>query len=102
MGPGKCCRKEAIQVRYYRIPELLLEIEDSKENGMYLKFMRSFQKLRLLILNDVGLKLYTIEESRNTLEVVQSRCTGFQLFCLPKPIITEGMSCLQILIVLMP
>ena len=53
------CRK-LYRVRYYRIPELLLEIEDARENGMYLKFMRSLGKVKLLILDDIGLKSYTI------------------------------------------
>ncbi|MCJ7473129.1 MAG: IS21-like element helper ATPase IstB [Actinobacteria bacterium] len=66
------CRK-LYQVKYYRIPELLLEIEDARESGMYLKFMRSFQKVRLLILDDIGLKSYTIEESRDILEIAESR-----------------------------
>jgi len=66
------CRK-LYRVRYYRIPELLLEIEDARENGMYLKFMRSLGKVKLLILDDIGLKSYTIEESRDILEIAESR-----------------------------
>ena len=66
------CRK-LCRVKYYRIPELLLEIEDARESGMYLKFMAGLRKVRLLILDDIGLKSYTIEESREILEIAESR-----------------------------
>jgi len=66
------CRK-LYRVRYYRIPELLLEIEDARENGMYLKFMTGLGKVKLLILDDVGLKSYSVEESRDILEIAESR-----------------------------
>ena len=66
------CRK-LYRVKYYRIPELLLEIEDAKSQGIYLKFMAGLQKIRLLILDDIGLKSYTIEESRDILEIAESR-----------------------------
>ena len=66
------CRK-LYRVRYYRIPELLLEIEDARSQGMYLKFMAGLKKVRLLILDDIGLKSYTIEESREILEIAESR-----------------------------
>jgi len=66
------CRK-LYRVKYYRIPELLLEIEDARASGMYLKFMASFQKVKLLILDDIGLDSYTMEESRDILEIAESR-----------------------------
>ena len=66
------CRK-LYRVRYYRIPELLLEIEDARSQGMYLKFMAGLQKVRLLILDDIGLKSYNIEESRDILEIAEAR-----------------------------
>jgi len=66
------CRK-LYRARYYRIPELLLEIEDARESGMYLKFMAVLQKVKLLILDDIGLDSYTVEESRDILEIAESR-----------------------------
>lgn len=60
-------------VKYYRMPELLLEIQDAKNEHRYSKFMNQLQKVRLLILDDIGLKSYTLEESRDLLEVVESR-----------------------------
>jgi len=71
LGNSAC--RHLYSVKYYRIPELLLEIEDARSQGKYLKFMRSFQKIRLLILDDIGLKTYTVEESRDILEIAEAR-----------------------------
>ncbi len=70
---GNAACRRLYRVKYYRIPELLLEIEDARSQGGYLKFMRGLQKIRLLILDDVGLKSYTIEESRDILEITEAR-----------------------------
>lgn len=66
------CRK-GYTVRYYRIPELLLEIQDAKAHNYYSRFMKGLQSTRLLILDDIGLKSYTLEESRDILEIAESR-----------------------------
>ncbi len=55
------------------MPELLLEIQEAKNAHRYSKFMNALQKVRLLILDDIGLKSYTLEESRDLLERVESR-----------------------------
>jgi len=70
---GNCACRHLYKVKYYRIPELLLEIEDARSQGMYLKFMRGLQKIKLLILDDIGLKTYTVEESRDILEIAEAR-----------------------------
>lgn len=66
------CRHEHT-VRYYRIPELLLEIQEAKNNNRYMKFMTTLEKTGLLILDDIGIKAYTLEESRDILEIAESR-----------------------------
>ncbi len=66
------CRK-GYTVRYYRIPELLLEIQESKSENRYAKLMANLLTVKLLILDDIGLKSYTLEESRDILEIVESR-----------------------------
>jgi DNA replication protein DnaC len=66
------CRK-GYTVRYYRIPELLLEIQDAKAHNRYSRFMKGLQSTHLLILDDIGLKSYTLEESRDILEIAESR-----------------------------
>ena len=59
-------------VRYYRIPELLLEIQAAKNENCYIQFMNKLKKVRLLILDDLGLKSYTLGESRDILEIAES------------------------------
>jgi DNA replication protein DnaC len=51
---SNACRK-GYSVKYYRIPELLLEIQDAKALNEYSKFMKGLQKVRLLLLDDIGL-----------------------------------------------
>lgn len=69
---SNACRK-GYTVKYYRIPELLLEIQDAKAHNQYSKFMSQIQKVQLLLLDDIGLKPYSLEESRDILEIVESR-----------------------------
>ncbi len=69
---SNACRK-GYTVKYYRIPELLLEIQDAKTQNKYSRLMQSLKKIRLLILDDLGLKSYTLEESRDILEIAEAR-----------------------------
>lgn len=69
---NKACR-QGYKVKYYRMPELLLEIQDAKNELRYSKFINLLQKVKLLIIDDIGLKSYTLEESRDLLEIIESR-----------------------------
>jgi len=71
LGNNTC--RYGYTVRYYRIPELLLEIQSVKNENRYIQFMDKLKKVRLLILDDIGLKSYTQEESRDILEIAESR-----------------------------
>ncbi|MEA3454243.1 MAG: IS21-like element helper ATPase IstB [Candidatus Caldatribacteriota bacterium] len=71
LGNNAC--RYGYTVRYYRIPELLLEIQAAKNENCYIQFMNKLKKVRLLILDDLGLKSYTLEESRDILEIAESR-----------------------------
>ncbi len=71
IGSSAC--RNGYTVKYYRIPELLLEIQDAKIENRFTKFMTSLQNIKLLILDDIGLKSYTLEESRDILEITESR-----------------------------
>ncbi|MBR0599797.1 ATP-binding protein [Sinanaerobacter chloroacetimidivorans] len=55
------------------MPELLLNIEDAKSHNQYSEFMKGLQSTRLLILDDIGLKSYSLEESRDILKIAESR-----------------------------
>lgn len=70
-GNGAC--RHGYSVKYFRIPELLLEIQDAKQENRYAKFMAQLQNIKLLILDDIGLKAYNLEESRDILEIAESR-----------------------------
>jgi len=70
---GNAACRHGYTVKYYRIPELLLEIQDAKNENRYAKFMSGLQNIRLLILDDIGLKSYTLEESRDILEIAEPR-----------------------------
>jgi DNA replication protein DnaC len=69
---NNACRK-GYTVKYYRIPELLIEIQAAKIEHRYTAFMKQLQGVKLLILDDIGLKAYTLEESRDILEITESR-----------------------------
>ncbi|MDD5660005.1 MAG: ATP-binding protein, partial [Actinomycetota bacterium] len=58
---------------YYRIPELLLLMQEAKESKDYISFMERLKNIKLLILDDVGLKSYSLEESRDILEIAEAR-----------------------------
>ncbi len=70
---GNAACRYGYSTRYYRIPELLLEIQAAKAENKYARFMASMQSVKLLILDDIGLKSYTLEESRDILEIAESR-----------------------------
>jgi DNA replication protein DnaC len=70
---GNSACRHGYTVKYFRIPELLLEIQDAKNENRYAKFMTGLQNIKLLILDDIGLKSYTLEESRDILEIAESR-----------------------------
>lgn len=70
---GNCACRHLYKVKYYRVPELLLEMQDARDEGKYLKFMDGLQKIKILILDDIGLKTYTVEESRDILEIAEAR-----------------------------
>lgn len=70
---GNAVCRRGYSARYYRIPELLLEIQAAKSENRYARFMSTLKNIKLLILDDVGLKSYTLEESRDILEIAESR-----------------------------
>lgn len=71
---GKAACRLGYSAKYFRVPELLLEIQSAKIENRYMKFLKQLGKHRLLILDDIGLKPYTLEESRDIYEIMESRC----------------------------
>lgn len=70
---GNTACRHGYTVKYFRVPELLLEIQDAKNENRYTKFMSWLQNVKLVILDDIGLKSYTLEESRDILEIAENR-----------------------------
>lgn len=70
---GNAACRQGYSVKYFRVPELLLEIQEAKNNNQYSRCMSQLQNTKLLILDDIGLKAYTLEESRDILEIAESR-----------------------------
>jgi DNA replication protein DnaC len=71
LGNSAC--RNGYRTLCYRVPELLLEIQEAKDSKRYFKFMDNLKNVRLLILDDVGLKSYNLEESRDILEIAEAR-----------------------------
>jgi DNA replication protein DnaC len=69
---NNACRR-GYSVKYYRVPELLIEIQDAKIEHRYLKFISQLQRIKLLVLDDIGLKSYALDEGRELLEIAESR-----------------------------
>ncbi|UWG96246.1 IS21-like element helper ATPase IstB [Dehalobacter sp. DCM] len=70
---GNSACRQGYPAKYFRMPELLLEIQEAKQENRYSRYMSSLQNIKLLILDDIGLKAYSLEESRDILEIAESR-----------------------------
>jgi DNA replication protein DnaC len=60
-------------VKYIRLPELLAELAVAKAEGTYNKIIKQYQKVKLLILDEWLLYPLKDVESRDLLEIVESR-----------------------------
>ena len=70
---GNAACRHGYSCRYYRLPELFAEVALARMENKYLRFMESLRKIHLLILDDIGLKSYSFEESRDLLELAELR-----------------------------
>ena len=50
-----------------------MEIEHAKSENRYAKLMTGLQKVKLLILDYIDLKSYSLDESRDILEIAEIR-----------------------------
>lgn len=60
-------------VRYIRLPDLLEELSVARGEGVFQKVMRGYKKIDLLILDEWLLSPLTNSESRDLLEIVETR-----------------------------
>jgi len=70
---GNAACRHSYTTKYFRLPDLLAEIALARLDNRYLRFMTALKKIRLLIIDDIGLKICTHEEARDLLEVAELR-----------------------------
>jgi len=73
-------------VRYIRTPELLIDIKTARKENRYKRLMQQLMKVKLLIIDDIRLQTYSLEESRDilVLELAESRYNkGYMILASP-------------------
>ncbi|GHV96764.1 transposase [Spirochaetia bacterium] len=79
---GRHTCSQGIAVRYFRVPDLLLKIADARLENHYTAFRKKITSVPLLILDDWGLRSFTLEETQELLELFESRYDrSSTLFC---------------------
>jgi DNA replication protein DnaC len=68
----EACRA-GYSARYTRLPRLLDELALAKADGRYPAMMTSLAKTQVLLLDDWGLSIFTDEQRRQVLEIVEDR-----------------------------
>jgi len=79
---GVCAVKRFFTVKYIRLPDLLCEIRIALANNTFRQLVSTYSKARLLILDEWLLYPLNEEDSRNLLEIVETRSrSGSTVFC---------------------
>jgi len=60
-------------VRYFRLSNLLIELENSKLEGRYIKTLDQFKKQNIIIFDDFCLSALTETEEKNLFELIEER-----------------------------
>lgn len=80
LGIAAC--RNFFTVKYVRIPDLLGELSIAHGNGTFLKLIKSYQKVNLLILDEFLLTPMTNEQANDILEIIEPRTDrGSIIFC---------------------
>lgn len=79
---GKAACRKHLSVRYIRMPELLDELCYAKANNEFKKVVKAYQKVDLLILDELLIRCLNPEESYNLFEIIEARTKhGSTIFC---------------------
>lgn len=79
---GMAACRNYYSTKYIRLPELLGELAIARGEGSFLKLMKAYKKVSLLILDEWMLSPLTDTQSRDVLEIVEARHqTGSTIFC---------------------
>ena len=70
---GMAASRHFFTVKYIRLPDLLEEFSIARGEGIFKKIMRDYKKIDLLILDEWFLTPLSLTESRDLLEIVESR-----------------------------
>lgn len=70
---GNAACRNRYSVLFVRLPQLLMDFSLAKGDGSYNKFMRQLKNVKLLILDDWGLNTLDINQSRDILELMETR-----------------------------
>ena len=74
--------KQYYTVRYVRLPDLLLDLQSARDNGMFVKVLKGYTTPKLLILDEWLLLKLTESESRNLFELIHKRRShSSTIFC---------------------
>ena len=82
LGNAACRRFKT--VKYIRMPELLDELNVAKATGTFVKAIRVYQKVDLLIIDEWLIRILTPQETYNLLEIVEARVNssrGSMIIC---------------------
>ena len=80
LGVAAC--KNFYSVKYVRVPDLLGELSMAKAEGSYLKVVKVYQKIKLLILDEFLLTPLTNEQANDIMEILEPRSDrGSVIFC---------------------
>jgi DNA replication protein DnaC len=71
LGRRACAR--GIAVRYFRVPDLFMKISDVRIENRYPAFTKKIAAVPFLILDDWGLRKFTLEETQELLELFEQR-----------------------------
>ena len=70
---GRCACYQGFPVRYLRIPDFFARLADAQMDGGCSSFRKKLAAVPLLILDDWGLRKFTLEESHELMELFERR-----------------------------
>jgi len=71
LGVSAC--RNYFSTKYVRLPDLLIEMRVAKDEGIYQKIMKTYKKVKVLIIDEWLLHSLTEEQARDLLEIVEIR-----------------------------
>jgi len=70
---GRCACQLGVAVRYFRISDLFLTLQDARASGSYSSLRKRLAKIPLLILDDWGMKPFSLDECHEVMELAELR-----------------------------